>query len=238
MMTHLIFVICGFAAGVLAGFVLAVVLREKLKSRRISRNIPTSGSQADLSRVVSFARKTEEELKYISGETAHIARSIAAIHNAQKNAGGDTAAVHSSSSGDQSGFDDLIYHKPQETAPEPPVQQQAPASAGRPAPVSSGIKLTEMYEMIEELKQGVPEYRMYNTLSGKVEYTTDPDSDYILRIAGGQKQLLPNRMSTFSVYELNEATYKCSVQYIRPDNHIIPCIIDDGGNIVSKGIIT
>ena len=144
--------------------------------------------------------------------------------------------------------DTAMYNNQQATAPVQETatynNQQATApvqdnsmneQSQKPSRVS--LSMSEVFETVQKLRREGADYCVYNPSVRNFEYSSDVNSKFIMYNYGNYIFVLPNQVSPFAKKQVAENVYKCSLSFIEESNEIIPCIVDNSGNIINQGEI-
>ena len=144
--------------------------------------------------------------------------------------------------------DTAMYNNQQATAPVQETatynNQQATApvqdnsmneQSQKPSRVS--LSMSKVFETVQKLRREGADYCVYNSSIRNFEYSRDVNSKFIVYNYGNYIFVLPNQVSPFAKKQVAENVYKCSLSFIEESNEIIPCIVDNSGNIINQGEI-
>lgn len=131
------------------------------------------------------------------------------------------------------------YIQPEPNAYEMPEQ---PPHSEIPEPEANTLKqvepitisVSDMFEKVKELRNGNPQYRLYNVSTKRMEFSSSPNAPYIYTSKG---YILPNQIDNFKKLSISEEIYKCSENFIFDNFRIKLCTSDSSGNILSTGEI-
>ena len=129
--------------------------------------------------------------------------------------------------------DTATHNNQQATAP---VQDNSMnEQSQKPSRVS--LSMSEVFETVQKLRREGADYCVYNSSIRNFEYSSDVNSKFIMYNYGNYIFVLPNQVSPFAKKQVAENVYKCSLSFIEESNEIIPCIVDNSGNIINQGEI-
>ena len=105
----------------------------------------------------------------------------------------------------------------------------------KPSRVS--LSMSKVFETVQKLRREGADYCVYNSSIRNFEYSSDVNSKFIMYNYGNNIFVLPNQVSPFAKKQVAENVYKCSLSFIEESNEIIPCVVDNSGNIINQGEI-
>ena len=138
---------------------------------------------------------------------------------------------------------ETVRVQPQSHYTQPVYEQPAYESqqAAEEEQDHSSVSMEQIFDFVEKMRGRSPKYRLYNPNTGRLEFTPDATADYIV-VNGKEKKclyVLPNQISRFHKKHLEEALYRCNVNYIGEECKLKQyCKADETGNILSVGTIT
>ena len=132
--------------------------------------------------------------------------------------------------------DDYTQFQPNNQQATAPVQDNSMnEQSQKPSRVS--LSMSEVFETVQKLRREGADYCVYNSSIRNFEYSSDVNSKFIMYNYGNYIFVLPNQVSPFAKKQVAENVYKCSLSFIEESNDIIPCIVDNSGNIINQGEI-
>ncbi len=97
--------------------------------------------------------------------------------------------------------------------------------------------MEQVFETVQKLRNENPEYRIYNEYTESLEYSSDPNSSYIIYRKGSDIMVLPNYNAPFARKRISDNIYKCGLNWIELTSRIVPCYSDNSGIIIKQGEI-
>ena len=157
----------------------------------------------------------------------------AMYNNQQATAPVQDTATHNNQQATVPVQDTATHNNQQATAP---VQDNSMnEQSQKPSRVS--LSMSEVFETVQKLRREGADYCVYNSSIRNFEYSSDVNSKFIMYNYGNYIFVLPNQVSPFAKKQVAENVYKCSLSFIEESNDIIPCIVDNSGNIINQGEI-
>ncbi len=131
------------------------------------------------------------------------------------------------------------YEQPANVQPANTQPAQKSPQAAEAEQEQSLRSMEQIFTLVEKLRRCSPSYRLYNPNTRRLEFTPDATADYIVIERDNRLFVFPNQISRFHKKHLEEALYRCNVNYIGEECTLKNyCIADEAGNILSVGAIT